>query len=68
MRLLLIEDDAMFGKALVRGLGQNGMTVDWIRDGSDGLAALTRAEHAAALLDIGLPEMSGFEILKWSAP
>ncbi|EAQ35335.1 DNA-binding response regulator [Nitrobacter sp. Nb-311A] len=64
MRLLLIEDDAMFGKALVRGLGQNGMTVDWIRDGSDGLAALTRAEHAAALLDIGLPEMSGFEILK----
>ena len=64
MRLLLIEDDAMFGKALVRGLGQNGMTVDWIRDGSDGLAALTRAEHAAALLDIGLPEMSGYEILK----
>jgi len=64
MRLLLIDDDAMFGKALVRGLGQNGMTVDWIRDGSDGLAALTRAEHAAALLDIGLPEMSGFEILK----
>jgi DNA-binding response OmpR family regulator len=64
MRLLLIEDDAMFGKALVRGLGQNGMTVDWIRDGSDGLAALTRAEHAAALLDIGLPEMSRFEILK----
>jgi DNA-binding response OmpR family regulator len=60
----LIEDDAMFGKALVRGLGQNGMTVDWIRDGSDGLAALTRAEHAAALLDIGLPEMSRFEILK----
>jgi DNA-binding response OmpR family regulator len=64
MRLLLIEDDAMFGKVLVRGLGPNGMTVDWIRDGSDGLAALTRAEHAAALLDIGLPEMSGFEILK----
>jgi DNA-binding response OmpR family regulator len=64
MRLLLIEDDAMFGTALVRGLARNGMTVDWIRDGSDGLAALTRAEHAAALLDIGLPEMSGFEILK----
>lgn len=64
MRLLLIEDDAMFGKALVRGLRQNGMSVDWIQDGSDGFAALTRAEHTIALLDIGLPEMSGFEILK----
>jgi DNA-binding response OmpR family regulator len=64
MRLLLIEDDAMFGKALVQGLGQNGMTVDWIQNGPDGLAALTRAEHAMVLLDIGLPEMSGFEILK----
>jgi len=28
MRLLLIEDDLMFGKALVRGLKRNGMTVD----------------------------------------
>ncbi len=64
MRLLLIEDDAMFGKALVRGLKQNGMTVDWVRNGPDGFAALKRAEHAIALLDIGLPEMSGFEVLK----
>lgn len=64
MRLLLIEDDAMFGKALVRGLEKNNMTVDWIQDGSDGFAALARAEHAMALLDIGLPKMSGFEILK----
>jgi DNA-binding response OmpR family regulator len=63
MRILLIEDDAMFGKALVRGLKRNGMTVDWIRDGPDGFAALKRAEHAIALLDIGLPEMSGFDVL-----
>jgi DNA-binding response OmpR family regulator len=64
MRLLLIEDDAMFGKALVRGLKQNGMTVDWIRNGPDGFAALKRAEHSIALLDIGLPEMSGLDVLK----
>lgn len=64
MRLLLIEDDAMFGKALVRGLQQNGMTIDWVRNGPDGFAALKRAEHAIALLDVGLPEMSGFDVLK----
>lgn len=64
MRLLLIEDDTMFGKALVRGLKQNGITVDWIRNGPDGFAALQRAEHTVALLDIGLPEMSGFDVLR----
>jgi DNA-binding response OmpR family regulator len=64
MRVLLIEDDTMFGKALVRGLKRNGMTVDWTRDGQDGYAALRRCEHTMALLDIGLPGMNGFEILK----
>ena len=43
MRVLLIEDDAMFGKALVRGLKRNGMTVDWTRNGTDGLAAMHRS-------------------------
>ena len=64
MRVLLIEDDAMFGKALARGLTDNGMTVDWTRNGPDGFAALERSEYAAALIDIGLPKMSGLEVLK----
>jgi two-component system, OmpR family, response regulator len=64
MRVLLIEDDTMLGKALVRGLKRNGLTVDWTRNGSDGHTALRRCEHGIALLDIGLPGMTGFEILK----
>jgi DNA-binding response OmpR family regulator len=64
MRVLLIEDDTMFGKALVRGLKRNGITVDWTRNGQNGHAALRRCEHSMALLDIGLPGMNGFEILK----
>lgn len=64
MRLLLIEDDEMFGDALVRALKQNGFAIDWVRDGIEGHVALRRAEHAIALLDIGLPGMTGFEILK----
>src|SRR5260370_8706650 len=64
MRILLIEDDPMIGKALVRGLGDQGMTVDWVRSGAEGSAALACAEHALVLLDIGLPEMSGIEVLK----
>lgn len=64
MRVLLVEDDSMFGKALARGLGDNGITVDWARTGSDGLAALERTDYAAALVDIGLPSMSGLDVLK----
>jgi DNA-binding response OmpR family regulator len=64
MRALLIEDDEMFGKALVRGLRDNAMTVDWVRNGRDGYAALEQAEHLIVLLDIGLPDISGFDVLK----
>lgn len=64
MRVLLIEDDAMFGKALVRGLSDNGMTVDWTRNGIDWFAAIERSDYAVALVDIGLPKMSGLDVLK----
>lgn len=64
MRILLIEDDPMIGKALVRGLNDQGMAVDWVRNGTEGSVALAHAEHAIVLLDIGLPEMSGIEVLK----
>src|SRR5262245_11007178 len=64
MRVLLIEDDAMLGKALVRGLQDNGMAVDWVRNGATGFAALEKAHYAAALIDIGLPKMSGLDVLK----
>jgi DNA-binding response OmpR family regulator len=40
------------------------MSVDWARDGAEGSAALAHAEHAIVLLDIGLPEMSGIDVLK----
>jgi two-component system, OmpR family, response regulator len=64
MRILLIEDDLMIGKALVRGLSDQGMTVDWAQNGAEGSDALAHAEHALVLLDIGLPQMSGIDVLK----
>jgi DNA-binding response OmpR family regulator len=64
MRILLIEDDPMLGKALVRGLVHHGMSVDWAHDGTEGSAALTQDEHALVLLDLGLPKQSGIDVLK----
>lgn len=64
MRILLIEDDPMIGKALVRGLGDHGITVDWLRNSVEGSEALGLRDHTLVLLDLGLPEMNGIEILK----
>jgi DNA-binding response OmpR family regulator len=64
MRILLIEDDPMLGKALVRGLVHHGMSVDWAHDGAEGSAALVQDEHALVLLDLGLPKQSGIDVLK----
>lgn len=64
MRLLLIEDDEMLGKAVRAGLKQDGYTVDWLTDGEAGLEALQSDDFDVVVLDIGLPGMSGFEVLQ----
>lgn len=64
MRLLLIEDDVLLGDALVAGLTQSGFALDWLRDGHSGAAALKSNDYAAVVLDLGLPKLSGLEVLK----
>lgn len=63
MRILLIEDDAMLGAALVQALEDAGMSVDWVRDGQLGNEAVAVGGHGLVLLDLGLPGRSGLEIL-----
>lgn len=64
MRVLLIEDDAMLGKAVQTGLQQQGHAVDWVRDGVTGETAALGSEYAAVLLDLGLPRQSGMQLLE----
>jgi two-component system response regulator QseB len=66
MRLLLVEDDHMIGESLVRGLGDDGYTVDWVKDGAAALAAIqdTQAAYAIAVLDWNLPRKDGLSVLK----
>jgi two-component system response regulator QseB len=63
MRILLIEDDAMIGKALQRGLSDAGFTVDWVTDGRAAELALGVGIYDLAVLDLGLPHKDGMEIL-----
>jgi two-component system, OmpR family, response regulator QseB len=64
MRALVIEDDAMIGRAVVSGLHQGGYAVDWVRDGAEAELALANGVYDLALLDLGLPRRDGLEILK----
>jgi two-component system, OmpR family, response regulator len=64
MRILLIEDDPMIGRGLHDALRRESMSVDWVTDGHDGLEALKSTEYVLCLLDLGLPGLSGTEILR----
>lgn len=65
MRILLIEDDVLIGDGLLHGLQNLGMVVDWFRSGNEGRAALSQAPYDAVVLDLGLPEMDGMDILQY---
>jgi two-component system response regulator QseB len=64
LRLLLIEDDVMIGRALVDALSHEGCAVDWIADGQLAEPALVDTAYAAILLDLGLPRRSGMALLR----
>ena len=62
--VLIVEDDPTFGKALCALLARAGVPTDWRRDGVGLMAALKGTCYRALLLDLGLPGMSGFEVLR----
>lgn len=63
MRTLLAEDDALLGDGLQAGLNQLGFQVDWVRDGLAAEREVRTQEHAAVVLDLGLPLRDGLDVL-----
>src|SRR6185369_7400612 len=64
MRLLLVEDDPMIGRAMGQGLRDAGFTVDWVTDGDAAALALANGVYDLAVLDLGLPGKDGMELLR----
>lgn len=63
MRVLLVEDDAMVGESVRKGLRQEGFAVDWVEDGRAAELALDTGVYDLMLLDLGLPKKGGMEVL-----
>jgi two-component system, OmpR family, response regulator QseB len=64
MRVLLVEDDAMIAQGLQTALRQGGFAVDWMRDGKSADNALQTSAFDVVLLDLGLPQRDGIQVLR----
>ena len=64
MRLLVIEDEAKLADYLHKGLSENGHVVDVARNGIEGRHLATEGEYDLLLLDLMLPGIDGFGVLK----
>ena len=63
MALLLVEDNARIAATLVRGLGEDGFEVEHVREGQAALVRLRRGDLDAVVLDLGLPDIDGLDVL-----
>jgi DNA-binding response OmpR family regulator len=64
VRVLVVEDDPMIGRAVHNGLREGGYAADWVRDGAAAQLALAASAYDLALLDLGLPRRDGLDLLR----
>jgi DNA-binding response OmpR family regulator len=68
MKVLIVEDQERLGQFLERGLKECTYTVSWVRTCKDALDALAESSYDVVVLDLGLPDGDGIDMLrKWRA-
>ena len=63
-RVLVVEDDPIMRKETVRIIGNGNVHTDQVGTGREALAALRQVEYALLVLDLGLPDMQGMQLLE----
>jgi len=63
MKIILVEDDKLIAKAIKQTLKDAAYAVDWVADGESALHSVELQNYELMLLDIGLPDKNGFEVL-----
>ncbi|MDO5145637.1 MAG: response regulator transcription factor [Eubacteriales bacterium] len=64
MRILVVEDEKDLNSIIVKNLEAEGYIVDSCFDGEDAFLYMTTMEYDAVILDVMIPKMNGFEVLK----
>jgi DNA-binding response OmpR family regulator len=64
MRILIVEDDAALARGLAGTLKLSGFSVDHEADGAEAAALAVSEPYSLVVLDLGLPNLSGFDVLR----
>jgi len=64
MRILLVEDEKLLGEAIAKSLSLAGYATDWVERAADALHALVIENFDLLILDIGLPDGDGYEVVR----
>ena len=64
MKILLAEDEIDLNNVITRYLKKNGYSVDSVLDGEEALDYLEYGEYDLVILDIMMPKVNGFEVIK----
>ncbi len=64
MKILIVEDEAKTGDYLKQGLAEAGFTADLVRNGLDGMHEALAGDHDLLILDVNLPGLDGWQVLK----
>jgi len=62
--LLVVEDEVRLARALQKGLRSEGFAVDLSHDGAAGLESARSGNYDAIVLDVMLPRLSGYEVVR----
>jgi DNA-binding response OmpR family regulator len=64
MRLLIVEDDAALARGMTAAFREQGLAVDHVASGEDALHVVKMEPYSAIILDLGLPDMDGLDVLR----
>lgn len=63
-RILIVEDEERIAQFVAKGLRRQGMATEIVGDGVEALERLEREQFDGMLLDLGLPTLSGWDVLQ----
>ncbi len=63
-RVLIVEDEKSIADTLIHVLESEGFDVQWVTLGGDAIELVSQQSFSLMILDIGLPDMTGFEVCK----
>lgn len=64
MKTLLVEDDPLLGQGIADALDYHNHVVEWVSTGKNALSFATASQFDVIILDLGLPDMDGLDVLR----